>query len=123
MQQKAGGYRNGKAVLMVRPSNMGEYLFGLGLDAQMKGDLTKALEYYEGVIKSDPGYIPAWMEKGNCLDGLCKYEEAIRSYDVVIEQDPCNAEAWFDKGLTLKKMGQMDKANECMDKSMMLSIG
>ncbi|MDH7594506.1 MAG: tetratricopeptide repeat protein [Methanomicrobiales archaeon] len=123
MQQSVRRYSNGRGVQMTQPSNMGMYLFRLGLNAQMGGDLNKALELYEKVIEIDPEYSPAWMEKGNCLDGLCKYEEAIKSYDAVIERDPCNAEAWFDKGFTLKKMGRTEQACECMDKSMMLSLG
>lgn len=107
---------------MAQPSNMGGHNYNMGLKEMMNGNLDRAIEYFNRVNESDPEFIPAWVEKGNCLDARCRYEEALRCYDHAIEMDPCNGDVWFNKGLTLKRMGLAEKSRECMDRTMRLAL-
>ncbi|MEG3057263.1 MAG: tetratricopeptide repeat protein [Methanoculleus sp.] len=59
--------------------------------------------------------------KGNLLDDLDRYDEAIRCYDRALEIDPEYAIAWNNKGAALANLGRYDEAIQCYDH--MLEIG
>jgi tetratricopeptide (TPR) repeat protein len=52
----------------------------------------------------------SWYNKGNALNGLSKYNEAINCYDKVIEIIPHHADAWYNKGNALNSLGMNKEA-------------
>ncbi|NQV39129.1 MAG: tetratricopeptide repeat protein, partial [Nitrosopumilus sp.] len=65
----------------------------------------------------DPNDADVWNNKGDSLDSLGKYEEAITSYDKAIEIDPNDADVWNNKGDSMDSLGNNDEAKKCYDKS------
>jgi tetratricopeptide (TPR) repeat protein len=59
----------------------------------------------------------AWLEKGNSLFGLGRYEEAITSWDRAIEIKPDDDEAWFNRGFALVNLGEYEKAIASYDRA------
>ncbi len=104
-------------------SKEAEYSIRMAMELAHHGDYQRALEQIEMAIAGDPHCVPAWHEKGNCLDELGRCEEALSCYDTAINLDPHHAEAWFNKGLTLKKIGREKEAYECMNRGVDLTLG
>jgi tetratricopeptide (TPR) repeat protein len=100
-----------------------EYLFHLAEEAANLGDSITAVKYLVQVLNTNPKHAQAWHVKGNCLDMMEQYCEALLSYDTALKIDPENAETWFNKGLTLKKMGRKIDADVCMEKAVQLALG
>jgi tetratricopeptide (TPR) repeat protein len=92
-------------------------------EAANLGNNKQALEYLVQVLNTDPKHAMAWHVKGNCLDMLENYGEALLSYDTALKLDPQNAETWFNKGLTLKKMGRNVDADVCMERAVQIALG
>ncbi len=51
--------------------------------------------------------------KGDSLNRLNKYQEAIELYDQAIQIDPSNINAINDKGVSLLRMKRYDEAIKC----------
>ena len=51
-------------------------------------------------------FTEVWNNKGNALDNLGKYEEAIQCFDKVLELDPNNADVKTAKEKALKALGK-----------------
>lgn len=99
------------------------FLFRTATEAANKGENKKAIEYLEQVLNSNPKHAMAWHVKGNCLDMMGDYAEALISYDTALRLDPLNSETWFNKGLTLKKMGRRQEADSSMNRAVKLALG
>lgn len=66
-----------------------------GLACAAKGELEKAVAYYNQVIHERPDFWEAWFERGLALADLGLYGEAIASYDRALSKSH-NPEATFD---------------------------
>ncbi|MDD1672981.1 MAG: tetratricopeptide repeat protein [Methanomicrobiales archaeon] len=108
---------------MIEPISDSEYLFRVAAEAANEGEHKKALDYLEQVLTTNPNHAKAWCIKGNCLDCLGQYEEAVRSYNTALKLDPNNADTWFDKGLTLKKLGREKESQSAEDIAVKLALG
>jgi len=64
-----------------------------------------------------------WVKDGNLSDSEGEYEKAIIAYDHALQIDPTDAEVWYDKGETLKKMGKIAEANQCIETALNLYCG
>ncbi|MFZ2470332.1 MAG: TIR domain-containing protein [Methanothrix sp.] len=55
-------------------------------------------------VQSEPEQdnISYWLDKGNALNDMNKYAEAIKAYDEAIKLDPKNADAWNGKGKAIR---------------------
>jgi tetratricopeptide (TPR) repeat protein len=100
-----------------------DYLYKAGAEAYAEGHTKKALHYIDLVLKENPKHTMAWTIKGNSLDLMGKYEEALKCYDKAIKLDPTDADILFDKAETLEKMGREDEAKKIMDKAVELEMG
>jgi len=75
----------------------------------------KALEIYNGILKTDPKDINAWDNKSFVLLSLGRTEEAIQALNDAIKNDPNNPKAWNNKGFGLTTMAALftnDKVNK-----------
>ena len=100
-----------------------DYLYRAGEEAYAEGDTPKALHYLDRVLEEDPKHAMAWMCKGNCLDRMSQFEDALKSYDMAIKLDPTNADALFDKAETMEKMGRYEEAKKIMDQASKMEMG
>ncbi|WP_048056466.1 tetratricopeptide repeat protein [Methanocaldococcus fervens] len=57
-----------------------EYYYKKGVEIGNKGDVEKALEYFNKAIKLNPFYIDAWFNKALALRILGRYEEARKCF-------------------------------------------
>jgi tetratricopeptide (TPR) repeat protein len=60
-------------------------LFERGQNAHARGDLLKALEFYEEAIKVRPEFAEAEFQKGNALVGLARFQEAESAFRHTLE--------------------------------------
>ena len=74
------------------------------------------IKYIDEALKIKPDHILAWIIKGNVLNRLDKYEEAINCFDKAISIDPNDARTWFNKALTHDNLRQYEEAINCFDK-------
>ncbi|CAD8148198.1 unnamed protein product [Paramecium pentaurelia] len=63
-----------------------------------------------------------WLNKGNSLKRLNKYEDAIECFDKVISINPKNESAWNSKGLLLHKLKNFKDAIQSYDMSLSIRI-
>jgi tetratricopeptide (TPR) repeat protein len=94
-----------------------EYLVRQAREMALGGDHTTAINYLNKAINTNPRYTDAYMLLGDCQDCLGQNEAAVASYNHALANDPCHADAWFNKGMTLKKMGQIREASQCIGKA------
>jgi tetratricopeptide (TPR) repeat protein len=109
----------------IRASNDEEIWIQHGDEMMHKGDLSKAMEYYDHALEGSSNHTlaRAWHSKANALDSMGKHEDAIRCYDNSLKCDDQNAECWFNKGLTLKKMGKEDEGLACINLGVQIAMG
>ena len=67
--------------------------FNEGYNYGEKGELQKAIEWFDKAIKLKPDYALAYHNKGLALEQLGKYKEAIKSYECVLNINPNHYEA------------------------------
>jgi tetratricopeptide (TPR) repeat protein len=64
-----------------------------------------------------------WNKKGVALDGLRRFEEAIKCYDKALEINPRHVKAWTNKGLALVALRRFEEAIQCLDKALEINPG
>ena len=106
-------------------TNDAEIWIRYGDEMMHKGELPKAMEYYDQALASSSTHTlaSAWHSKANALDSVGRHEEAIACYDNALKCDPHNAECWFNKGLTLKKVGKEDEGLACINQGVLIAMG
>ena len=71
-------------------------LLGKGTNLLASGKMEKAIKCFDKAIKSDPGFVDAWINKGYTLHHLGKHEESIVCIRKVLELDPNNEAALYN---------------------------
>lgn len=66
-----------------------------------KGDVQKAVEFFDKAINFDEDYFPAWNNKGIALLELKKYREALKCFEEVIRINALDKMVWYNKGYAL----------------------
>ena len=61
-----------------------------------------------------------WLEEGNALEDLKRYDQALAAYEQAIRFDPNYAFAYHNKGLALDKLGKSSEAKLAYDKARQL---
>jgi tetratricopeptide (TPR) repeat protein len=100
-----------------------EYHLRLAMDSLDRESPERVLEHFDRALSTAPMYAAAWNEKGNFLDSMGRFNEAISCYDRSLKIDPGNSEVWFNKGLTLRKMGKENEAFSCINRGIDLACG
>ncbi len=59
----------------------------------------KRLQQYDKALDINPDDYKAWVNKGNSLSALGRYEEALAACDKVLEIKPEDYKAWANKGI------------------------
>jgi tetratricopeptide (TPR) repeat protein len=74
----------------------------------------------ERIVESDPKDARGWLDKGNTLYALNKYDEAIKAYDTAIEIDRKYSTAWSNKGVVFGDQGKYNEALQAYDEAVSL---
>ncbi len=82
-------------------------------------DYVTALQYAEKLIEKR-GQVQDWILKGDCLNKLKRYEEALASCEKAIELDPNYTEAWEMRGWVLGNFERYEEALASCDKAIEL---
>jgi len=59
-----------------------------------------------------------WIDRGNSLIFLRRFEDAILAYDHAIALHPTNYQAWYGKGTALSRTGKQDDALSAFDRAL-----
>jgi len=94
--------------------NMGTYYFG-------KGDIKKALEQFQAVLKLNPKDVFTHFVLGYIYDQTGKTDIAIQQYEETLRLDPRYVSAYNDLGTVYNRLGQYDKALEQFRKALELN--
>lgn len=70
----------------------------------------EAIDLFDQALEINPGYIPAWMSRGDAYYALGYLDDALGSYDGALAIDSGNVDAWFIRGEILLELGRYDEA-------------
>src|SRR5918996_860210 len=62
----------------------------------------------------------AWLSKGDVLNRMGNFSEAIIAYDAALMIDPKDKQAWLSKGDALNRMGNFSEAIIAYDSALMI---
>ncbi|MFA6093427.1 MAG: tetratricopeptide repeat protein [Elusimicrobiota bacterium] len=82
----------------------------IGLMFAGRANHLQAIEYYRQALKAKPDYDVAYLNLGNALFMLQKYDEAIFNYRKALEINPKFAEAHNSLGWVLAQQGRLPEA-------------
>src|SRR5664279_4360776 len=71
-----------------------EYFDWKGSKLYASKNYTEALTYFDKAITQDPGYIDAWVHKGDTEKALKNYNGSIQSYNAALQIDGKKVAAW-----------------------------
>ncbi|MYH03603.1 MAG: tetratricopeptide repeat protein, partial [Cenarchaeum sp. SB0675_bin_21] len=66
-------------------------------------------------LEMDSNNIQARIFKGDSMNNLERYDEAIKCFDEALSMDSNNAEAYYLKGISMDRLGRYAEAIECCD--------
>lgn len=76
----------------------------------IKDDPEAALEFYTEIVQDEPGAKFAYALRGDVLNSLEMYDDALFDYDYAIELAPETGLFYYKRGVLLKKMDKLKKA-------------
>jgi len=97
--------------------NPDERKFNKAVNLELKGKYEESLSLYEEVLKKEPGFLGAWINKGGLLGKMKRYNEALKSLDEALRIQPGNSLALNNKGLCYDLMGNYEEAIIFYDKA------
>ena len=81
-------------------------------------NFSKAIEFYDLILKTDPKNISALIDKGVTLQILGKIKSSIHSFNKALELSPNNIDALINKGSALHLDQKYFDAIACYDKAL-----
>lgn len=90
--------------------------FDEGVTAAMRGDLTRAIEFFEKTIRADNSYSAAYHQLGRVYHRMGNFQKAATFIAQVVNAKPQQIPPRVDLGYALLGMGQPGKANELFAK-------
>ena len=97
-----------------------EVLNLLGVLAALECNHIEALDYFEKLIELKPKSAIAYSNKGNVLQELKRYEDALICYEKALSLQPTNHEALSNKGNALQALKRYEDAIIYYDKALSL---
>jgi len=94
--------------------------FADGMSAGLRGDTECALRLFNEAITLDPQFAYPWNGKGNVLEDLKRYDEALAAFEKAIALDPELAHPWNGKGNVLRDQKRYDEALAAFEKAIAL---
>jgi tetratricopeptide (TPR) repeat protein len=92
----------------------------LWIEAEMerrRGNVAQALQLYDEINEVDPGFSPAWTNKGGLLAQAGRYREAAEALGQGLLAEPQNGQAHNNLGQCYHQLKQHAKAIECYQKA------
>lgn len=84
--------------------------FYRGFSAEAKGDLDKAIRYYDKAIQLKPDLHAAYYNRGNAYFQKGEVDNAIKNFTTAIELKPDYTDAYYNRGTTYLRKGELDNA-------------
>jgi tetratricopeptide (TPR) repeat protein len=91
------------------------------LDEEAIENLEKAKDFYQDSLKLNKNQPEIWINKGNMLDYLGRYLEAIECYDMAILKDERHYNAWGNRGISFLRLSEL--INHEVDKRLLTYNG
>ena len=85
-----------------------------------RGDLVKAVYYFQKAVEINPRYADAYHNLGNVNRNMGKTEEAIKSYEKALEINPNIWQSYQNIGAIYYKAQNREKALEYFEKALVL---
>jgi tetratricopeptide (TPR) repeat protein len=85
---------------------------GIGLISGRRGDLKRAILFFNKAISIDSNYAKAYLNLGVTMGASKKPSEAEKAFTKAIEIDPRLADAYRNRGIIYESMGNIKKACE-----------
>src|SRR5437879_5894601 len=67
-------------------------------------------------VAREPHGAEAFVSRGNALQELRRFEEALASYDRVISLRPDHADAFYNRGIALMQLNRLEEARASYDR-------
>jgi tetratricopeptide (TPR) repeat protein len=99
------------------PTRQAESFFSQAENKVERGDYRGATEGFTQVIRIDPNYTDAYLQRGNAQYYLKEYDAAIEDYTKVINLAPDYADAYYNRGTVLQELGYKKEAIEDYQKA------
>lgn len=99
------------------PTRQAESFFSQAENKVERGDYRGATEGFTQVIRIDPNYTDAYLQRGNAHYYLKEYDAAIEDYTKVINLAPDYADAYYNRGTVLQELGYKKEAHEDYQKA------
>ena len=100
------------------PEQKAELFYEQALLYNFAEQYAKAIASCDKALKIKPDKHEAWLNRGNALGNLGRWEEAIASYDKALEIKPDYHDAWFNRGVALANLGRFEEAIASCDKAL-----
>jgi PAS domain S-box-containing protein len=72
----------------------------------------------KGPGSARPSTADEWIDRGNALVFLRRFDEALTAYDHAVEKGPANYQAWYGRGTALSKTGNLEEALRAYDQAL-----
>jgi tetratricopeptide (TPR) repeat protein len=87
------------------------YLFASANKLYLAGSYEQAAESYAKAVNSDPSLSEGWLNLGNSLYYLGKYQASLNAYDALLKLEPRNVDALAGKSLALLALNKTGESN------------
>jgi predicted O-linked N-acetylglucosamine transferase (SPINDLY family) len=91
--------------------------------ALQDGDLERAIQLFDEVIRRKGDHAEAYYKRANALNGLGRWESALADYDQAIAVNPEYANAYCNRGTVLERLNRWDEALVSYNRAVALNPG
>ncbi len=95
----------------------GDLNYNMGLNYEALKDHSKALSCYEKTLQKSPDDPDAWRRKGEMLQELDRYDDALIAFNEAIKRHE-DEDVWFSKGEVLQELKRYDDAIDAYKKTL-----